>query len=253
VNAAALRAGFAAMGVEPGACVVVHSSFKSLGPVEGGPQAVIETLLSMLGPSGTLLMPTYNFTSWTEQRFFDVANTKSEMGVLTELSRLDPRFTRTLHPIYSFAASGRLAAGLGALDPAPSYGTGTVFDAMVREDAVIVSLGLGFNSTFTLTHHVESVSGACRYRYEKHFPGTYVGRDGARREKTYSMMVRDVARGVRTDIIPAMTELVRQGAIKEHAFGPAACHWSRSKDFMAALLPIARERPEMLHRIEKPA
>lgn len=253
MNESDLRRGFAAMGVESGACVLVHSSFKSLGPVEGGPRAVIETLLSMVGPRGTLVMPTYNFTSWTEERFFDLAKTKSEMGVLTELSRLDPRFTRTLHPIYSFAASGRLAEGLAALDPAPSYGPGTVFDVLHGENAVIVSLGLGFNATFTMTHHVESIGGACRYRYEKQFPGTYVGRDGVPRPKTYSMMVRDVSRGVRTDIIPAMTELVRSGAIKEHAFGPAACHWSRSKDFVAGLLPIARERPDMLHRIEKPA
>ncbi len=253
MNAAELEAGFAAMGVEKGGTALVHSSFKSLGQVDGGPQAVLDALLALLGPEGTLVMPTYNFTSWTEGHYFDLSHTKSEMGVLTELARRSPGFQRTGHPIYSFAASGRLAGELAAVESVPSYGPGSVFDLLHQEDAVIVSLGLGFNATFTMTHHVESISGACRYRYEKPFSGIYVGRDGSPSLKTYSMMVRDVSRGVQTDIVPAMSRLVEQGVIKEHRVGEARCHSSRSRDFVAGLLPIVRDFPEMLHKLGKPS
>lgn len=253
MNRDQLKAHFAAMGVERGRTALVHSSFKSLGPVEGGPQAALDALLELLGPDGTLVLPTYNFTSWTEGHYFDLAHTKSEMGALTEMARRSPRFQRTGHPIYSFAASGRLAGELASVDSVTSYGPGSVFDRLHSEDAVIVSLGLGFNATFTMTHHVESISGACRYRYEKPFSGIYVGRDGVPALKTYSMMVRDVSRGVQTDIIPAMTRLVAEGAIKEHRIDEALCHHSRSRDFVAALLPIVRDSPEMLHKLGKPS
>jgi aminoglycoside 3-N-acetyltransferase len=248
-----LKAHFSAMGVRAGRVVLVHSSFKSLGPVDGGPQGVLDVLRAMVGGEGTLVMPAYNFTSWTEGHYFDLAHTKSEMGVLTEFSRRDPAFARTGHPIYSFTAAGRLAAELAAIESVASYGPGSVFDRLHRENAAIVSLGLGFNATFTMTHHVESISGACRYRYEKPFSGIYIGRDGKPALKTYSMMVRDVAQGVQTDIIPAMTKLVEGGAIKEHFIDGALCHFSDSRDFVDALLPIVRTHPEMLHKKGKSA
>ena len=53
-----LREGFAALGVPQGGKVLVHSSLRSLGQVEGGADAVIDSLLAVLGPAGTLLVPT---------------------------------------------------------------------------------------------------------------------------------------------------------------------------------------------------
>src|SRR5437764_7920952 len=54
-----LAADFAALGVQPGMVLVVHSSLKSLGFVNGGPVAVILALEQVLGSDGTLVMPTH--------------------------------------------------------------------------------------------------------------------------------------------------------------------------------------------------
>jgi aminoglycoside 3-N-acetyltransferase len=43
------------LGLEKGDVVLVHSSFKSFGGVEGGPQTVIDALLEVLGEEGTLV------------------------------------------------------------------------------------------------------------------------------------------------------------------------------------------------------
>ena len=45
------------LGVEPGDVLVVHSSFRAVGPVEGGPTALILALMDAVGPEGTLVMP----------------------------------------------------------------------------------------------------------------------------------------------------------------------------------------------------
>ena len=135
-----------------------------------------------------------------------------------------------------------------ALDPELCYGPSSVFEAIDHANALMVSFGLHFNHTFSLTHHVEEVSGACDYRYIKRFSGIYVDCAGVPSIKTYSMRVRDVFRGVETDIVPAMTRLVDEGAITTHPIGEALCHASRARDFSAHLLPIVKAHPEMLHR-----
>jgi len=48
------------LGVTPGMVLLVHSSLSSLGFVSGGPVAVILALEEVLGPKGTLIMPTHS-------------------------------------------------------------------------------------------------------------------------------------------------------------------------------------------------
>ena len=243
-----LVTGLQQMGARPGDTLLLHSSFKSLGGVEGGPQTVVDALCETVGPAGTVILPVFNFSSWTETHYFDVQETRSEMGAITELARHDPRFVRTLHPIYSFVVAGAKQRQLTELDPELSYGSSTVFEAIQETNALMISFGLHFNNTFSLTHHVEETSGVCDYRYVKRFSGIYVDRNGFPSVKTYSMRVRDVLRGVETDIVPAMNRLIEEGAITTHRIRDTLCHASRARDFATALLPIVKHHPEMLHR-----
>jgi hypothetical protein len=48
------------LGVRPGMDIMVHSSLSRLGHVIGGPAAVIDALLNVIGPEGTLMMPSFN-------------------------------------------------------------------------------------------------------------------------------------------------------------------------------------------------
>ena len=48
-----LVAGFAKIELTPERVVMVHSSYKSLGGVDGGAEAVVDALRDVVGPSGT--------------------------------------------------------------------------------------------------------------------------------------------------------------------------------------------------------
>src|SRR3954466_9186243 len=48
-----------ALGVRDGGGLVVHSSYRSLGFVVGGPQAAVQALLDAVGPAGTIVVPTH--------------------------------------------------------------------------------------------------------------------------------------------------------------------------------------------------
>ena len=53
-----IAANLTALGVEPGSTVLLHSSLGSIGWVPGGPVAAVQALLDVLGPEGTLVVPT---------------------------------------------------------------------------------------------------------------------------------------------------------------------------------------------------
>ena len=48
------------LGIEAGAGLIVHSSLKSFGRVEGGARTVIEALTDVVTPDGTIVIPSFN-------------------------------------------------------------------------------------------------------------------------------------------------------------------------------------------------
>lgn len=70
------------LGVKKGDCLLVHSSFKSLGK---GITAndVIEGLITAVGEKGTLILPALSYSNVTEESpFFDIKNTPACIGYL---------------------------------------------------------------------------------------------------------------------------------------------------------------------------
>ena len=131
---------FRALGVDSGDTLLVHSSYKSFGGVDGGPQTVIDALLEVLGQDGTLIMPTFNF-DFCKGADWDVRETPSQMGFMTNLVREDARATRVFHPIYSFAVIGKHAQAFGAIRDKSSYGANSAFAKLRELDGKIMVVG----------------------------------------------------------------------------------------------------------------
>ena len=89
---------------------MVHSSLRSIGFVEGGPETVVDALLQALGPDGTLVVPTFTYPTAGDPMFvFDPVHTPSQMGAISEAARRRPHAHRSIHLAHSIAAIGPLA------------------------------------------------------------------------------------------------------------------------------------------------
>ena len=245
-----LAESFPALGLQPGDTVLVHSSYKSLGPVAGGPATVIAALERALGPAGTLIMPTFNF-DFCRGETFDVRHTPSQMGAITELVRNDPRSRRVGHPIYSFSVLGARAEEAAAISNISSYGPDSLFAKLVEWDAKIVIIGLSYNNSMTFFHHVEEIEG-CDYRYMKDFTAPYIDADGHRSQRTYSMFVRDLERGVVTAVDPMGELLEREGAISSLQIGTAVVRLMSAREVYQRTARNLTDRPGLLFTIEAP-
>ena len=195
---------FKSLGIQPGDHIFVHSSYttlsKSTGGVEDGPQTVIDAILEILGDQGTLIMPTFNYDFLRGEKW-DIRNTPSQMGVLTELVRKDPRSKRMFHPIYSVAAIGKLAGEIKSLRSTDCFGDTTIFKKLRDWHAKILVIGLPYSKSFTFLHHCEQTANV-DYRYLKEFNGIAIDHQGTPHETCITMFVRDVEKGVVLDFEP---------------------------------------------------
>ena len=214
-----LVAGFRNLGVKTGDTLLAHSSYKSFGGVDDGPQGVIDALLEILGEEGTLVMPTFNF-DFCKGVDWDVRETPSQMGFMTNLARLDPRATRVFHPIYSFAVIGKHAQAFGDLRDNSSYGANSAFAKLRELDGKIMVVGLSYNDSMTFFHHVEEMEGV-DYRYLKDFTGNITDWSGNTSVDTYQMLVRDLDMGVQTMVDPMGALMEEAGVIKSRKIGEA--------------------------------
>ncbi len=187
-------------GVEPGDVLLVHSSLRRTLKTYGvSPEEVLESFLWALGPKGTLLLPLFNF-GFAEGKPFDIRNTPSQMGALTEAGRRYPGAIRSKHPIYSFAAIGE-KAHLFDVDNFSGYGPDSPFAILRELDGKIAVLDLLDQDSMTFYHHVEEMHNV-PYRYHKTFTGCYTDWDGQTSLKTYGLFVRDIEQGVETYVHP---------------------------------------------------
>ena len=159
------------IGIADGDVVLMHSSMKSLGFVVGGTQAVVTALLQVLGPFGTLVVPTHSpdngdpagwqnppvpedwwETIRRETPGFDIGRTQSRwMGVLAETVRTWPGARRSGHPQVSFAAIGPQALQIldrHRLDDA--LGETSPLGVINRLDGKVLLLGCDYSSNTSL-------------------------------------------------------------------------------------------------------
>lgn len=153
-----------ALGVREGGVLLVHTSFRAVRPVEGGPRGLIEAIRAALGPDGTLVIP-----SWTgdDENPFDAAATPAseDLGVVADTFWRMPGVQRSSHA-FAFAAAGPRAAEItsGPL-PLPPHIPGSPVGRVHDLDGQVLLLGVNHDADTTL--HLAELMACVPYRQPK--------------------------------------------------------------------------------------
>lgn len=204
------------IGVGEGSTALVHPDAIVAAQFIGIPEAqrldaLIYAVEAAIGPSGTLVIPTFSY-SFTKGEPFDTRRTPSAVGMVSDRFRTLPGVLRSADPIFSFAARGKLAEELCGITGRECFGEGSVFAMLHRVNAQIVNLGCSMTRGGTFVHYVEVAHGV-QYRYKKEFSGTTIS-EGRSREDSVIYHVRDLARRSEADLRRLQRRLAQENKLR---------------------------------------
>jgi aminoglycoside N3'-acetyltransferase len=162
-----IRQGLGTLGIGRGDRIVMHSNLQSLGKAKClaklpncGADALIDGIISAIGPEGVLCVPTFTktFASPTSGpcgEVFDPSTTPSRVGSITNVVLKRKERVRSLHPTHSWAAIGKHSAALlTGHERTSTFGRDSVCGRMYDWDFKILWFGTT-GTTNTSTHFGE--------------------------------------------------------------------------------------------------
>jgi len=233
VTREAIVEGLRALGIAEGDMVQVHSSLSALGHVEGGADAVVDALLETVGPTGTVMAPTFNHG---QAEVFDVRTTPSVNGAITEALRKRPEARRSVHPTHPYAAIGPKAERLTAEHlELLTFDARSPLGKLADEGGWVLLLGVGMNSN-TSAHIGETVARVPCIGYREN-PGVIVAPDGSHQE-AWSVLWRDGPCMLEWD--PLEDAMRRENMIRDGTIGDGATMLMRAMDVVRTAYELTK-------------
>ncbi|PAD30137.1 AAC(3) family N-acetyltransferase [Paenibacillus sp. 7523-1] len=144
------------LGIDGRSTLLVHSSMKSMGEVEGGADTVLDVFTDYM-KDGLLVLPTHTWSSINASNpMFHVESSPCCVGILPELFRKRSGVVRSWHPTHSVAAIGQDAVAFTKDDHL--YDTpcarGSAWGKLLDRKATILLVGVDLKRN-TFIHGVE--------------------------------------------------------------------------------------------------
>ena len=136
--------------------LLVHSSYKSIGDVEGKADTVLDAFQEYM-KDGLLVLPTHTWASINaENPIFSVNDSPTCVGILTELFRKRDHVIRSAHPTHSVAAIGKdaITFTMGEENQNTPCGRDSVYGKLLDRHAQILLIGVDLKRN-TFIHGIE--------------------------------------------------------------------------------------------------
>ena len=155
-----LKSDLIALGIKNTDTLLIHTSFKSVGEFEGGPDAFIDAFCEYMA-DGTFIIPTHTWDNVNrENPVYDVRSTPPCIGLVPRVAAARKDGIRSLHPTHSVWVFGKdketfIEGEEKATTPAPPGGS---WWRLGECAAKILLIGVGLNRN-TYIHAVDEIAG----------------------------------------------------------------------------------------------
>lgn len=225
---------FNRLGIVPGDTVIIHSSIKAVGWVEGGAQTIASALLHAVGPEGTVVAPTFTFARAKKEDIVtvDPACDPCDVGAINRALWQTPGARRSIALTHSFAVLGKHQSEIcdipAEVCPLGDHGP---FAELMKLDAKVLLLGVAYTHC-TAGHFAEYL---CHVPYRTEYQQTVRIRqaDGSLRETVLNLYgPRPGIPYPPRDFNRAGSLLEKEGVVSIATLGNAYVRLFRIRDFV---------------------
>lgn len=236
-----------AMGLTGEETILIHSSMKSIGEVDGGADTVLDAWMEYFA-EGLLLLPTHTWANVNaEHPVYDYRTTPSCVGLLTNLFRQRKGVVRSLHPTHSMAGFGRNAAEYlaGEEENNTPCTPGGAYDRLKDCGGKILLVGVGHERN-TYIHSVEEVLNVPNRLADLPMKLITVLPDGTEQTVYMRKHYNPEQPHISEDFVKLNRALLECGAVREVQFGDAKCLLCDAKTVFRVVRHVLAPDPECL-------
>jgi aminoglycoside 3-N-acetyltransferase len=210
------------VGLREGSVVMVQSSLKHIGPVEGADDRdevssfYYRALREVLGSSGTVLVHTPFEDYGRFQAPFDLQKSPSTAGILSQYVMGLEGAVRSAHPIVSVTGVGPMAQEICGGNHFSGFGWDSPWGRMHRQNVSFLTLGIGISLGVSFLHFVEAMY-QVPYQYIKLYDAPVL-RNGQSVEGNFTMSVRYLDFSIRYNFRKFEEFMLQHGMAMEQRF-----------------------------------
>jgi len=166
-----------------------------------------------LDNGSTVLIPTYSY-SYTKKEIYDMRNTSSDVGYVTEALRKNWCYARTIDPLFSYVVFG---AGTSEENFSPrdyeSFGENSLISELYEKNAMLCSIASSWTRTFTELHLIERML-EVKYRKNKTFYGETIDFDGTAHKTSVTFFCKNYDYNLRSGHAQLAEDLIKDEVMK---------------------------------------
>ena len=242
------------MGLKSTDSIMVHSSMKSIGAVDGGADTVVDAFMEYF-KDGLFMTPTHTWAQMSsEYTLFDPETEPACVGIIPNIFRKREGVVRSLHPTHSIAAYGPEAADYikGEENITTPGQPGGCWSRLLDINARILLLGCTHTRN-TYMHAVEELLDVPERLTDKPWDFQIKMPDGSIKEVKMHRHFNKVNPHISEDYDKLMQAFYNNGAAKKVKFGDADCILCEAKGIYEVMKKVlAREINCIIDRKEIP-
>ncbi len=159
------------LNIKPGDVIMIHGDAIVAAQLEGSKSKkifrFIKEIINFIGNKGTLVFPSFTYSS-TKSEVFNVQNSQSTVGLLSEGFRKYEGVVRSRNPIFSVCSFGKYKRDFENSSIYDCFGEDSCFGLLHAYSGKLINIACNFEVTYL--HYVEQKKNIS-YRYFKTFNG----------------------------------------------------------------------------------
>ncbi|OUR98840.1 hypothetical protein A9Q84_05350 [Halobacteriovorax marinus] len=200
-----------------GSLASVHMDFAGLIRLGETNEERLENFFSLIDLScisgANIMIPTFSY-SYPKNQIYDILNTPSSVGFVTEFLRKKFSSYRTADPLFSYILPRREESPHFEVKDSESFGEDSLIAELFNLNGYICSIGDVFHNSPTEIHYLEKLM-KVEYRTNKLFSGQTIDKNGLVHKNDSNFYCRDLNYDLGSDLTRLEKDLKSAGLVEK--------------------------------------